>query len=46
MFAATIQNNFLCFGKVALAGGAKLSWEDYWIRVTGFWVEITKKVGK
>lgn len=37
-------NSFLCFGKVAVASIA-LKWDDYWISVNGFWLEITKKVG-
>ena len=45
MFAATIQNNFLCYGKVAEAG-TTLNWDNFWIRVNGFWVEITKQVGQ
>lgn len=45
MFAATQQNNYLCYGKVAVAN-QKLNWDDFWIRVNGFWIEITKKVGQ
>jgi len=45
MFAATVQNNYLCVGKVALPGSV-LRWDDYWIQVRDFWVEISKKVGQ
>ncbi|EAY23258.1 hypothetical protein TVAG_185650 [Trichomonas vaginalis G3] len=45
MFAATQQNNYLCYGKVAVAN-QKLNWDDYWIKINGFWIEISKKVGQ
>ena len=45
MFATAVQNNYLCFGKVALAA-SKILWEEFWIQINGFWIEIMKKVGQ
>ena len=39
------MNNYLCFGKVAVAA-ASLKWEELWITVHGFWLEVTKKMGQ
>ena len=45
MFASIIQNNFLCYGKIAISNPS-LKWDDYWITVRDYWVEISKKVGQ
>lgn len=45
MYAGSERNNYLCYGKVAVAAPV-LKWDDYWIKVNGFWIEIAKKVGQ
>lgn len=39
------ENKFTCFGKVAVFASA-LKWEDVWIQIDGFWLEVTKKIGQ
>ena len=39
------SNTFIFYGKVALAAPT-LKWDDFWIQIKDFWLEITKKIGQ
>jgi hypothetical protein len=39
-----MTHDFMCFAKIATASQSQ-KWEDFWIHVHGFWLEITEKVG-
>ena len=41
----TYIKNFMIFGKVAIPS-TTLKWEEFWIQVTDYWLEISKKVGQ
>ncbi|OHT12639.1 hypothetical protein TRFO_17455 [Tritrichomonas foetus] len=45
MFQNQNKNAYICYGKVATANPT-LKWDDFWIQVRGFWLEISKKVGQ
>jgi hypothetical protein len=38
-------NDFMCYGRVALASPS-LKWEDLWIEIRSFWLQISKKIGQ
>jgi hypothetical protein len=38
-------STFISFAKVAVAS-PNLKWEDFWLYIHGFWLEITEKIGQ
>lgn len=44
MSSSQVKSSYICYGKVAVAGQS-LRWDDFWIQVRGFWLEISKKIG-
>ena len=40
-----MSNDFMCYGKVAVAAPA-LKWDEFWISIHGKWLEVTKKIGQ
>ncbi|KAK8891152.1 hypothetical protein M9Y10_028358 [Tritrichomonas musculus] len=39
------QNSWIFYGKVAVANPT-LKWDDFWIQIKGYWLEISKKLGQ
>jgi hypothetical protein len=39
------DHGFICFAKVAISS-QNPKWEDFWLQVRGFWLEITEKIGQ
>lgn len=39
------QNSWIFYGKVAVAN-PNLKWDDFWIQIKGYWLEISKKLGQ
>lgn len=39
------QNSWIFYGKVA-AANPTLKWDDFWIQIKGYWLEVSKKLGQ
>ena len=42
MFSGPIEGDFIVYGKIAVPG-QNLKWDENWILVRGYWLEISKK---